>query len=194
MSTEDYYFRMKNPRILRWCELLPHEIKRKPYHYNHSKDINFVGSRRHNNAIQLESLRWYCITHGLHYHQYWKHLLLRWNFLGSRFLAYEELEQKTVDAYIAPALQGVQVDDGYIPCRLFIQMSLSVLWVSNNPYVYNLFDDDEVIVDRNIWNMMDKAQQVIKDKKVDQYTQKAIQKVKEKHTYLNRIDELFSYL
>jgi hypothetical protein len=42
--------------------------------------------------------------------------------------------------------------------------------------------------------MIDKAQQIIKDKKVDDYTRKAFEKVKEKHTYINRIDELFSYL
>ena len=194
MSTEEYYFRMHNPRIFWWCELLPHEIEWKPYNYTNKKDVNFVWSWRHNNAVQLESLRLYCLLHGLSYHQYGKHLLLRWKLFWSRFLSTQELEEKTRDAYIAPALQWVQVDDGYIPCRLFIQMSLSILGVSNNPYVYNLFDDDEVIVDRDIWKMMDKAQQVIKDKQVDQYTRKAIQKVKERHTYLNRIDELFSYL
>ena len=86
------------------------------------------------------------------------------------------------------------MDDGYIPCRLFMNMSMSVLAVSNNPYVYNLFDDDEVIVDRNIFKMMAKAEKVVKEKRVDEYTKKAFEKVKEKHTYINRIEELFSYI
>ncbi len=194
MPTDEFYFHMKHPRILRWSELLPHEIEWTPYDYNHSKEVPFIWSWWHNNCMQLESLRLYCITHNLNYKHYGRHLLFRPPLRKQRYLSPKELEQKTHDAYIAPAIQWTQVDDGYIPCRLFIQMSLSVLGVSNNPYVYNLFDDDEVVVDRDIRKMMDKTQQIIKDKRVDSYTQKAIQKVKEKHTYINRIDELFSYL
>ena len=73
-------------------------------------------------------------------------------------------------------------------------MSLSVLAVSNNPWVYRLFDDDEVICDRNIWKMMEKAEKVIKDRRVDEYTKKAFEKVKEKYTYINTIESLFSVL
>jgi hypothetical protein len=58
----------------------------------------------------------------------------------------------------------------------------------------NLFDDDEIIIDSDIFKMMEKAEKVIKDKKIDEYTSKALLKVKEKHTYVNRIEELFSYL
>lgn len=194
MDSDEYYFRMKNPRILWWSELLPHEIKWKPYHYNTNKDVCFVGSRWHNNFIQLESLRLYCLTHKLHYHQLGRHLIIRPPLFKKWYLSPEELNNTTYNSFITPAIQWAQIDDGYIPCRLFINMSLSALWVSNNPHVYNLFDNDEVIVDRDIWKMMDKAQQIIKDKKVDSYTHKAIEKIKNNHTYLNRIDELFSYL
>jgi spore maturation protein CgeB len=194
MSTEDYYFQIRQPRILRGSELLPHEMKWKPYHYGDTKDVNFIGSRRHNNCMQLEQLRRHCFLNGLKYHHYGRHLVLRPPLVKKWYLSPEEMDKKTVEAYIAPAIQGVQIDDGYIPCRLFINMSLSVLAVSNNPYVYNLFDDDEVIVDRNIGKMIEKAEKIIKDHKVDEYTKKALEKVKEKHTYLNRIDELFSYL
>ena len=58
----------------------------------------------------------------------------------------------------------------------------------------NIFDEDEIIIDRNISKMMEKAEKVVKDRKVDEYTRKALEKVKEKHTYINRIHELFSYL
>lgn len=194
MDTEEYYFQLKNPRILRWSELLPHEISHTPYHYNNNKDVIFIGSRRHNNFIQLEQLRFRCIKNKKRFKQYGKHILLRQPFFNSSFVSPEDMEEISRSAYIAPALQGVQVDDGYIPCRLFINMSLSILAVSNNPYVYNLFDNDEVIVDRNIGKMMEKAERIIRDKKVDQYTKKALKKVKEEHTYINRIEELFSYL
>lgn len=58
----------------------------------------------------------------------------------------------------------------------------------------DLFDEGEVIIDRDIFSLLDKAAKVVKDRKVDDYTSKAIEKVRNHHTYLNRIEELFSYL
>jgi hypothetical protein len=58
----------------------------------------------------------------------------------------------------------------------------------------NLFDEDEIIIDRDIFTLLDKAEKVVKDKKVDDYTRKALEKVKTQHTYINRIEQLFSYL
>ncbi len=194
MSTEEYYFQSRQISILRWAELLPHEMKWEPYHYNNNKDIIFTWSWWHNNCIQLETLRLRCLSHAKKYHQYGRHLFIRPPLFKRGYLSPEELEQKTKSAYISPAIQGAQVDDGYIPCRLFMNMSMSVLAVSNNPYVYNLFDEDEVIVDRNIFKMMSKAEKIIKDRKVDEYTKKAFEKVKNHHTYINRIEELFGYL
>lgn len=194
MSSEEYYFQSRQISILRGAELLPHEMKREPYHYNNKKDIVFTGSWWHNNFVQLETLRLWCLLSGKKYYQHGRHLFLRPPLVKKRYLSPEELERVTKEAYISPAIQWVQVDDWYIPCRLFMNMSMSVLAVSNNPYVYNLFDDDEVIVDRDIFKMMDKAEKIIKEKRVDEYTKKAFEKVRDNHTYLNRIEELFSYL
>ena len=41
---------------------------------------------------------------------------------------------------------------------------------------------------------MEKAEKVIKDRRVDEYTKKAFEKVKEKYTYINTIESLFSVL
>lgn len=195
MSIEDYYYYSRMPSIYWGSHLLPNEIEFKPYNYlSKSKDIVFIWSWWHNNFIQLETLRLWSILHWKNFKQLWKHLLLRPPLVKKTFIPENEIENLSRNAYISPAIQWEQVNDWYIPCRLFINMSLSILWVSNNPYVYNLFDDDEVIIDRDIFKMMEKAEKVIKDKKVDEYTKKAVRKVKEKHTYINRIDELFSYL
>lgn len=194
MSTEDYLFEERQIQLFRWCELLPDEMKWQPYHYKNTSDVVYCWSWRNNNFIQLEKLRWYCITHWLKYHQYGKHILLREPLFHRKFLSYEELTKRTREAYISPAVQWAQADDGYICDRLFINISLSVLWVSNNPRVYRIFDEDEIICDRNIRKMMEKAEKVITDKKVDEYTKKAFEKVKEKYTYINMIEMLFSAL
>ncbi len=194
MSMEEYYYSQRQIKILWGTHLLPHEIKFTPYRYSDNRDIVFIWSWWHNNCIELETLRLWSIMNGKKFTQYWKHLLLRPPLIKKKFLPEEEIEKITRSAYISPAVQWEQVNDGYIPCRLFMNMSMSVLGVSNNPYVYNLFDDDEVIVERDIFRMMEKAEKIIIDKNVDSYTRKAIEKVKNQHTYLNRIEELFSYL
>ena len=194
MSTEEYLFNENQIQVFWWTHLLPTEMKRIPYHYNNKKDVVFCWSWWHNNFIQLETLRRYCIKHWLKFHQYWRHLILREPLFHHKFLPYEELEKRTREAYISPAIQWAQADDWYICDRLFINMSISVLAVSNNPWVYKLFDEDEIICDRNIWKMMEKAERCIKDRKVDDYTKKAFEKVKNNYTYINLIEKLFSAL
>ncbi|MBQ2600406.1 hypothetical protein II582_03415 [bacterium] len=63
MSTEKYLFEERQIQLFWGCELLPDEMKREPYHYKNTKDVVFCGSWRSNNFMQLEKLRWYCITH-----------------------------------------------------------------------------------------------------------------------------------
>ena len=42
MSAEEYYFQSRQIKILRAAELLPHEMKREPYHYKNTKDVVFT--------------------------------------------------------------------------------------------------------------------------------------------------------
>ncbi len=106
-----------------------------------------------------------------------------------------EIAKLSREAYMSLSIQGTpQCNTWYLPCRLLKNMSYSVLWISNNLFLAELFDDDEIIIDRDIFKMMEKAEKVIKDRKVDNFTKKALENVKNNHTYINRINELFTYL
>lgn len=185
-----YRYYISHPQIYWWTDLLPHEIQFIPYNYN-NKDIIFIWSWWQNNFLEIEKLHLWALMNWKKFIQSWKHLLLR----HKKFVPEKEVPMISRSAYIAPAIQwNYQCKVGYTPCRLLKNISYSVLGVSNNIYMANLFPDDEIIIDGNIFHMMEKAEKVIKDKKVDDYTKKAIERVKNEHTYINRIEELFSYL
>lgn len=191
VTTDEYRHYLEIPKIFWWTDLLPHEIIFQPYHYNNTKDVRFIGSWWFDNWQALESARIWCFKNGKSWEQMWKHIFLRYK----KFIPEDQITRLSQEAYLTLSIQWKpQCDTGYIPCRLFKNISYSVLWLSNNLFAANLFDDDEIIIDKDIATLLDKAEKVVKDKKVDDYTRKALEKVKNEHTYINRIQELFSYL
>ena len=170
---------------------MPNEIKFVPYHYKNTKDVRFIGSWWFDNWRSLEEAHLWSILHEKHWDHRGKHIFLRYK----KFVSEDEIASLSREAYMTLSIQGnPQVTGGYVPCRLLKNMSYSVLGISNNLFMANLFDEDEVIIDRDIFTLLNKAEKVIKDRKVDDYTRKALEKVRNEHTYINRIKELFSYL
>ena len=179
------------PKIFWATDLLPHEIEFTPYHYSNTRDVRFIGSWWFDNWQALETARIWCLKNGKNWQQMGKHIFLR----HRKFVREDDIDGLSRESFLTLSIQWKpQCDTGYIPCRLFKNISYSVLGLSNNLFVANLFDDDEVIIDKDISVLLDRAKKIVHDKKVDDYTRKALEKVKQKHTYINRIEELFSYL
>jgi len=190
-TIERYRGYLANPKIFWATDLLPHEMKFVPYHYKNTEDVRFIGSWWIDNFDSLEKARLWCLLNWKTWHQDGKHIFLRYK----KFVSEGEIDSLSREAYLTLSIQWKpQVKSGYLPCRLLKNMSYSVLGLSNNLFMADLFDEDEIIIDRDIFTLLDKAEKVVKDKKVDDYTKKALEKVKRHHTYLNRIEELFSYL
>jgi len=176
------------PKIFWATDLLPHEMKFIPYHYQNAKDVRFIGSWWWDNWDALEKARVWCLLHGKNWQQEGKHVFLRYK----KFVPEDVIGERSRDAYLTLSIQGKpQCETGYIPCRVFKNMSYSVLALSNNLFLANLFDEDEIVIDRHIPALLDRAEKIVKDRKVDGYTRKALEKVKNHHTYINRIEELF---
>lgn len=190
-TIEKYRYYLDNPKIQWATDLLPHEIKFVPYHYKNTQDVRFIWSWWLDNWEALEKAHLWSLLHGKNWDHRGKHIFLRYK----KFVPEDQIISLSREAYMTLSIQGKpQVKWGYVPCRLLKNMSYSVLWLSNNLFMANLFDEDEIIIDRDISILLDKAEKVIKDKKVDDYTRKALEKVKREHTYINRIEQLFSYL
>lgn len=98
----------------------------------------------------------------------------------------QDLIQKT---YIAPALQDqLQIDDEYIPCRIFKNISYGRMGSTNSKKVYELFDK-KVIYDNDSNKLIQKT--INFEKNYDLETIKHLMEyVKDNHTYVQRIETL----
>lgn len=190
-NVDEYRHYKRIPKIYWATDLLPSEIEHIPYHYSDTKNVRFIWSWWKDNWLALERARIWCYTHWKNWDQQWKHLFLRYK----KFVPEDDIAHLSQKAFLTLSIQWKpQCQTWYIPCRLFKNISYSVLALSNNLFVADLFDDDEVIIEKDIFDLLDKAAKVVNEKRVDEYTKKAIEKVREKHTYINRIQELFTYL
>jgi hypothetical protein len=100
------------------------------------------------------------------------------------------------ESLIAPSIQTKwQCEKGYIPCRIFKNISYGKMGITNNKYVSKLFSN-KIIYDDNIFNALTKR--LFFEKNNFQLKKSIVinqmQYIKEKHTYLNRINIILSLL
>lgn len=97
------------------------------------------------------------------------------------------------ESFIAPAIQGVwQVKKGYIPCRVFKNVSYGRMTGTNSATVSNLFDGN-LIYDESIKEVVDKS--VLWEQNPNKkQLETVVRLVKEKHTFINRIKNILSVL
>jgi hypothetical protein len=96
-------------------------------------------------------------------------------------------------SYMAPALQGKwQCDVGYIPCRIFKNISYGQPGMTNSKTVYNLFKG-KILYNSDPAQLFHDAQAYLQKMTIQElYAQMDF--VKERHTYLNRINHLLNFL
>ncbi len=96
-------------------------------------------------------------------------------------------------ARIAPAIQGEwQCEHGYIPCRIFKNISYGQMGITNNETVYKLFDK-KIIYNPNPYQLLFDSLEA--DTQITQEQIFALMDfVRDHHTYLNRIDDMLRFL
>ncbi len=96
-------------------------------------------------------------------------------------------------SYISPAIQGRwQCEKGYIPCRIFKNISYGEFGITNSKYVNELFQD-MIVYDNDIESMVQKSLDKRSSITVDELNNQ-IRFVREKHTYINRIENILKVL
>jgi hypothetical protein len=102
-------------------------------------------------------------------------------------------QQAVVSSCTAPALQGAwQCEKGYIPCRVFKNISYGRLPGTNNPTIDKLFDGSLPYTPKafDLFPLEIEADRKLTQKQLDDVRSF----VKDKHTYLNRIQRLLEVL
>ena len=181
---DDYIYYDTNIQTLYfpWAtDILPHEIniisKNLPTIMKKKKKrINFIGTiDKHWKIFRNE-----CVKNGfsfIHYGGY-----------SRRNVSMNKHIQLIQESYFSPTIQSdLQVNDGYIPCRIFKNISYGKMGYTNSKEVYNLFNN-KIIYDSNIKKLFHKA--IEYEQNVSE-VQNLMNFVKEKHTYISRINCIF---
>ena len=97
------------------------------------------------------------------------------------------------ESFMAPSIQSDwQVEKGYIPCRIFKNISYGKFGITNSNTVNEYFNN-ELIYDKNVIKLFQKAYNIINTNKTDyNILLKHMQYVSDKHTYINRCETLIN--
>ena len=163
--------------------LLPHQI-----------DTN-IGKIKHNNILTKNE-----VIFAGSYDSYWNEIVSFCNHKGIPFRHFYNIpvEQNVTlvqESLIAPTvLSSWQYEHDYVPCRIFKNISYGKMGVTHSQFIYELFDK-KIIYDPNKTMMMEKALD-FERLPTDEKNKKVIdlmKYVRDNHTYLNRIDDIFFY-
>jgi len=187
---EDYvYYDIRTYSIyFPWAtDLLPYEITEIQKNINsintnsHNKIINFVGTmidewKQFDKACKENNITF------IHYGGY-----------SGKNKSSKENIKLIQQSYIAPSIQRQQqCDVGYIPCRIFKNISYGKMGFTNSQVVYELFDK-KIIYNPCSYKLFYDAKDWIENKYNEKYITDLMNIVKKKHTYLNRIQNLFDF-
>jgi hypothetical protein len=167
-------------------DLLPHEIdtiKQQLPTVKKERAVRFIGSRWggwQGNLDAIDNCARAC-----------RHNKISFELIKN--VAFEDHIRLVQTALVAPAIQGNwQCEHGYIPCRIFKNISYGNYGVTNSKTVYELFDK-KILYHENTYTLMNQAFEYINHVTLaDQYT--LMDFVRDKHTYINRIDSLLTFL
>jgi hypothetical protein len=118
-----------------------------------------------------------------------------YNFIvkDGKALSFEENKNFIKNHEIAPTIVGKwQKTNHYIPCRIFKNISYGKLGISNSLAVNELLDSN-IIYSENSNELITKYLEISEEKRKQLFVN-SVKIVKNKHTYLNRINQILNLL
>ena len=180
--------------IIPWAtDLLPEEINQNILllpsiiSNNISNNIsNFIGMPLQHNQILKDALEKY----GIEYKNYGG----TFNKDSDKNKSIQENIKLIQESIIAPALQSDwQIENEYIPCRIFKNISYGKMGITNNKAVNELFNN-KLIYSENIEELIKQGLEF--EKRNDKFykIKELMIEIRDNHTYINRIQYIFNYL
>lgn len=190
IKIEDCIYYQPDDKIIYmpWAtDLLPHEIdqvKQELLTRKHKNNIVYwigtSGGGFHGNDNQIDPFAHACQQAGI-------------QFTKTRGLEADTNKDLIQNSYMAPALQGKwQCDVGYIPCRIFKNISYGQMGITNSKAVYDLFKG-KIVYNENTYQLFFDAQNRIQNIDINELFE-LMDFVKDKHTYINRIETLLNFM
>lgn len=190
----DYTYIGKGIAYQPWAtDLLPHEIDFSWAELHRKKVVNYVGSvldgGYNDIRSQLINFSEGCKKDGIEVHAYGGYTPgsdIGYLKRHSGFISNERHMDLIKESIYAPQLcSDQQLEMGYVPCRIFKNISYGHFGLTNSKSVNRVFDN-QLLCDIDTYQLYCKAKESISVDKI-----KGLMKiVKEKHTYINRINTI----
>jgi hypothetical protein len=172
--------------FLPWAtDLLPDEIDMMKYSIQEEKNptvywIGSMGGGIYGNEDEIAGFMSACQENSI-------------NFRHITSLPMEQNILLTQQSHLAPALQGPwQCEKGYIPCRIFKNISYGQWGITNNKTVYDLFKG-KIIYNADTYQLFYDAQNYIENAPISELYE-LMNFVRDNHTYINRIETLLTFM
>lgn len=176
-------------------DLLPHEIKEEYISYPKEKKIYWFGSANHENTREIALFFNECTKNDIE-------III--NNPWTNPLPFEEVQQQTMKSIMSPDFRSsgdpnkialgetgsCHKQNGYIACRLFKSISYGHLGITNSKHSYDLLEQKVIYNDDERQLFYD----AIPHLNNHDLIREQMKIVREKHTYLNRIQDLFKAL
>lgn len=179
----EYGYYNDNMILICWAtDLLPHEInhnieKVKNDSIHITNNLNFVGMP----IYPWDEVKLWCNNNGYNYSNYGGF---------SNNVSCKKNMELIQESILAPAFQEKwQIENGYIPCRIFKNISYGKMGITNNSFVNELFNN-RLIYGEDIHKTLDIAL-TNNDKDI---LISLMEEVRDKHTYINRINFILWFL
>lgn len=175
-------------------DLLPSEINFDDINIKKTDEIYYIGSYWSANRLELEIFRNECIKNKINFivRDPWKERT-----------TFEENKRLIQISYMAPDIRGSGVtcadseiekcnhlSIGFIPCRTFKNISYGQLGITNSPAVNELFNG-RIIYNSNLSQLFYDAKNNLQNHEL---IREQMDFVKNKHTYINRINSILSVI
>lgn len=170
-------------------DLLPYEIDnniKQIKHFNIKNISNFIGMPLEHWGIFSKE----CKKHNIEYKNYGG----TFDKTSKRNKSIQENMELIQESILAPALQtDWQIDNHYIPCRIFKNISYGKMGMTNNEAVYNLFNK-KILYSNDISELVKQGLEF--DKKEDKFDKikELMIEVRDNHTYINRINFILDFI
>ena len=189
-SATAYNLSMQTLYIPWATDLLPHEIDKVKKDIQHVTKHNFIwwvgtiGGKKFGNINEINPFKKACKEKKLTFYN------------RCTGVSMENNVERIQQSYMAPAIVGTwQRGHGYIPCRIFKNISYGQPGATNSKAVYDLFKNDgiEIVYNPDTYQLFYDTEKYIQSMTLeDLYHQ--MDYVRDNHTYLNRIERLLEFI
>jgi hypothetical protein len=184
ISYYSYYDKLNSALYQPWgTELFPDEIGNNIINIDESKqNVNYIGSIWSENQNYIQPFANSCFNNGK-------------KFQNFRSLSDEDSRKLVVDSYISPDIRGQHhINVGYIPCRIFKNISYGCIPATNSEFVRDFLGDNTLPYSSDTYNLFDVNKEFLHQNNINDIGKSLMNEIKENHTFITRIKTLLMFL